>query len=146
MNKYSKFFAIFLLPFLYCACSSSSTVKDDNLKNELHVSAPLKTDSTYIEEPLSENTQETENKTENELNTYYMVQIGAFNNNDNAQAFSEKSGKMLKKDISIAKGKSDLYIVQIDQVFKTKKEAQDYRTLIKAKYGFKDAWVITVQK
>lgn len=147
MNKHFIYFVILLLPFIYCACSSSSTVKDDNLKNELHVNAPLKTDSTYIEEPLADkNSQEIEEKSEYELNTYYIIQIGAFNNNENAQAFSERSGKILKKDISITKGKSDLYIVQIDQIFKTKKEAQDYRTLIKARHGFKDAWIVAVQK
>ncbi|MDP4114786.1 MAG: hypothetical protein Q8903_01555, partial [Bacteroidota bacterium] len=99
MNKHFTYLVILSLPFLYWSCSNaSSTVKNDDLKKELHVNAPVKTDSTFVEEPLSEsNVIDNESKGETEQSTYYIIQIGAFNNMENAQSFSEKSGKILKK-------------------------------------------------
>lgn len=139
-----KYLIFLLAPLtvLFYSCGNTSEIQKKEISNsELQIDNSVNSDSSFIEEPFSENSN-TEGNTIKEA--YYLVQIGAFTTLEKAQAFAEISKKMLKKELSVSKNISELYIVQVNEKFLLKQDAQDYRDAIKNLSNFKDAWIVVV--
>jgi hypothetical protein len=78
---------------------------------------------------------------------YYVVQIGAFTTRDKAEKFISDSRKKLKNEFSINyNGEANLFVVQIDILFESRKEAEALRNKLWKMKDYKDAWILTVTR
>ncbi len=78
--------------------------------------------------------------------TVYIVQIGAFNTEEKAQAFLENAKKKINREI-IQKYSPEvnLFVVQVEP-FNTKKEAEEFRNNLWLNMEFSDAFVLTEER
>lgn len=75
--------------------------------------------------------------------TVYIVQIGAFNTEEKAQAFLENAKKKINREvIQKYSPEVNLFVVQVEP-FNTKKEAEEFRNNLWLNMEFSDAFVLT---
>ncbi len=102
----------------------------------------------YIFDQVPEDTSTiTPKENYNDLQKYYLVQIGAFTTRDRAENFAEESRNALAKEIQVTYNIDvNLFVVQLKDNFKTKDEAEQVRNGIWSNEKYKDAWIVTVTK
>lgn len=78
---------------------------------------------------------------------YYVVQIGAYSNEDKANEFAEISRTKTNYKCSVVYSESlKLHLVQIIPFFKSRTEAEEVRDNLWKLQEFVDAWIVTVNK
>jgi cell division protein FtsN len=136
-----KLLPILFLPLLhFIACSSSiEQTREEETKEDKGV---------YIFDQVPEDTSTiTPKENFNNLQKYYLVQIGAFTTKDRAENFAEESRNALAKEIQVTYNIDvNLFVVQLKDNFKTKDEAEQVRNGIWSNDKYKDAWIVTVTK
>jgi len=138
MNK--KLLLVLLLPMLhFIACSSSieQTREEDAGDKDVYIfdQVPEDTSAVYPEE------------NHNNIQKYYLVQIGAFTTKDRAESFAEESKRTLAKEILVTYNVDvNLFVVQLNNHFNTKAEAEKVRNEFWSNDKYKDAWIVTVTK
>lgn len=79
--------------------------------------------------------------------TYYVVQIGAFTTRDRAEKFAEESKTDLPYNVKISFSKqNNLYVVQLQDYYMTRSEAEKVRDNLRQNEKFGDAWILTIYK
>ncbi len=139
---YRKGIGFFLIPLIMIitGCGSTETSLEKQKENNNYVFDELT--------PQKESTIAQSSIEPPQLNVkYFIVQIGAFTTKEKAEAFSEKSKKVLKKELNIVRSdENNLFVVQITPFYSTKEEAEEERTALWQKKDYKDAWIVTVNK
>ena len=83
----------------------------------------------------------------NTTSSYYVVQIGAYSNEEKAQAFAEIGRTKTNYKCSVVYSESlKLHLVQIIPFFKSRTEAEEVRDNLWKLPEFVDAWIVTVNK
>lgn len=78
---------------------------------------------------------------------YYVVQIGAYSNEEKANEFAEISRTKTNYKCSVVYSESlKLHLVQIIPFFKSRTEAEEVRDNLWKLPEFVDAWIVTVNK
>ena len=78
---------------------------------------------------------------------YYVVQIGAYSDEEKANEFAEISKTKTNYKCSIVYSESlKLHLVQIIPFFKSRTEAEEVRNNLWKLPEFVDAWIVTVNK
>lgn len=78
---------------------------------------------------------------------YYVVQIGAYSNEEKANEFAEISRTKTNYKCSVVYSESlKLHLVQIIPFFKSRTEAEEVRDNLWKLPEFIDAWIVTVNK
>ncbi len=133
------------LPFLFfvflAGCSSSNEVKNEssNDSGSVYVFDKIPSDTTI---------NYSEPKGFPPFNSkYYVVQIGAFTTKDNAEKFAEKSQVIIEHKVDISfNPQTKFYVVQLVPSYKSRSEAEKMRDTLWQMKGYKDAWILTVNK
>jgi cell division septation protein DedD len=78
---------------------------------------------------------------------YYVVQIGAYSNEEKANEFAEISRTKTNYKCSVVYSESlKLHLVQIIPFFKSRTEAEEVRNNLWKLTEFADAWIVSVNK
>ena len=138
MNNYLvRSILIVLTYFLITACTTSQQTSDD--EKQIYIFDEVPEEKT-IEAPT---TGEYPSLTE----AYYVVQIGAYSNEEKANEFAEISRAKTNYKCSVVYSESlKLHLVQIIPFFKSRTEAEEVRNNLWKLPEFVDAWIVTVNK
>ena len=146
MKFFTSIFLIALALFLFSCSSSKETSQSSSVQEK------TKNDSLYVfdQVPTNEQTKQdttTNSQTSKILNTYYVVQIGAFTTKERAQEFADQSRAKIKQEI-IIKYRPDinLFVVQLAPAYSSHEQAENVRNEIWKTGSFNDAWISTEQK
>jgi cell division septation protein DedD len=137
MNKYFIIVSILLSLRLFIGCTASQ----QNTDNEKQI---------YIFDEVPEEKTIEPTKTgeyPNTTSSYYVVQIGAYSNEEKAQAFAEIGRTKTNYKCSVVYSESlKLHLVQVIPFFKSRAEAEEVRNNLWKLPEFVDAWIVTVNK
>lgn len=126
------FFILLFLGFLAGCSSPKEATKDtQQIKDTTMQAAP----DTLIGKPASI-----------VKDSVYIVQIGAFNTEAKALAFSDEAQKKIKREIVVKFSSSvNLFVVQLAP-FNTKREAEEFRNDLWRQVEYSDAFIVTEEK
>lgn len=123
--------------YFISGCSTSQQSSDDEKQVYIFDEVP---EEKTIEAPT---TGEYPSLTE----AYYVVQIGAYSNEEKANEFVEISRAKTNYKCSVVYSESlKLHLVQIIPFFKSRTEAEEVRNNLWKLPEFVDAWIVTVNK
>lgn len=123
--------------YFISGCSTSQQSSDDEKQVYIFDEVP---EEKTIEAPT---TGEYPSLTE----AYYVVQIGAYSNEEKANEFVEISIAKTNYKCSVVYSESlKLHLVQIIPFFKSRTEAEEVRNNLWKLPEFVDAWIVTVNK
>ncbi len=123
--------------YFISGCSTSQQSSDDEKQVYIFDEVP---EEKTIEAPT---TGEYPSLTE----AYYVVQIGAYSNEEKANEFAEISRTKTNYKCSVVYSESlKLHLVQIIPFFKSRTEAEEVRNNLWKLPEFVDAWIVTVNK
>lgn len=130
---------IFLFSFLIgCSSKEVTQEKDDYVFDKVDL------DSVEFNQDINYSSSESAEEFV-AVQTYYIVQIGAFTTEQRAKKFAEKSQKILNEEIIISfSDRVNLYLVQLQKKFNNKSEAEIVRDNLKLFPDFQDAWIVTI--
>ena len=138
INHYANFIFISLLfSFLFTFCSSTKeTEKESKADDEIYIFDEVPPEDSYtFEKPI------------NDINFFYVIQIGAFSTRERAELFVEKSRKELNRESSITyNDEVDLYVVRLDEMFNSKIDAERVRANLWQLEDYNDAWIIPIRQ
>lgn len=121
--------------YFISGCSTSQQSSDDEKQVYIFDEVP---EEKTIEAPT---TGEYPSLTE----AYYVVQIGAYSNEEKANEFAEISRAKTNYKCSVVYSESlKLHLVQIIPFFKSRTEAEEVRNNLWKLPEFVDAWIVTV--
>ena len=127
------------LMFSLTSCSSSieQTRQEEGSEDE----------EIYVFDDSPEEQPEVENESLEKENSYFLIQIGAFTTRRRAQLFADESKNKLGREVTVSYSSDvNLFVVQVDKKFVTKKDAELVRNQIREKEEFKDAWIVSIEK
>ena len=127
------------LMFSLTSCSSSieQTRQEEGSEDE----------EIYVFDDSPEDKPEVENESLEKENSYFLIQIGAFTTRRRAQLFADESKNKLGREVTVSYSSDvNLFVVQVDKKFVTKKDAELVRNQIREKEEFKDAWIVSIEK
>jgi len=127
------------LMFSLTSCSSSieQTRQEEGSEDE----------EIYVFDDSPEDQPEVENESLEKENSYFLIQIGAFTTRRRAQLFADESKNKLGREVTVSYSSDvNLFVVQVDKKFVTKKDAELVRNQIREKEEFKDAWIVSIEK
>jgi SPOR domain len=141
----NKKIIILTIPFLYlifiAGCSSSGEVGEESNSD---------TSNVYIFDQVPSDTtiDYSEPKGFPPFNKkYFIVQIGAFLSQKNAEDFAQKSQVTIQHKVNISfNPQTRLYVVQLVPFYQTRGEAEKMRDTLWQMKDYKDAWILTVNK
>lgn len=130
--------SVILLLLLISGCGSSQQTTQVEIEEE-YVFDDIPPDTFDLPEP------ETPQVTYS-LQTYYVVQIGAFTSLEAAEEFAVMSMQKLDQDVHFGYSSAvGLYIVQLTP-FETRKEAEQVRNQLWKMQDYKDAFILTTER
>lgn len=136
-----KYFLLILILILI-GCSSKEVTQE----NKDYVFDNVDIDSVEINQNLNQVNQEQIQELP-AVNSYFLIQIGAFTNEQRAKRFADKSSKMLNEEIIVSfSDKVNLYLVQLEKKFNNKSDAEIVRDNLKLFPEFQDAWIVTINE
>jgi len=136
-----KYFLLILILILI-GCSSKEVTQE----NKYYVFDNVDIDSVEINQNLNQVNQEQIQELP-AVNSYFLIQIGAFTNEQRAKRFADKSSKMLNEEIIVSfSDKVNLYLVQLEKKFNNKSDAEIVRDNLKLFPEFQDAWIVTINE
>ncbi len=136
-----KLILFLFLGFLISCSSKEITEEKDN-----YVFDQVELDSLEINKDINQSIPESTEESV-AVNSYYLVQIGAFTSEQRAKKFAEKTKKMLNEEIIISfSDKVNLYLVQLEKRFSRKSEAEIVRNNLRLFPEFQDAWIVTINE
>ena len=127
------------LMFSLTSCSSSieQTRQEEGSEDE----------EIYVFDDSPEDKPEVENESLEKENSYFLIQIGAFTTRRRAQLFADESKNKLGREVTVSYSSDvNLFVVQVDKKFVTKKDAELVRNQIREKEEFKDACIVSIEK
>jgi len=127
------------LMFSLTSCSSSieQTRQEEGSEDE----------EIYVFDDSPEDKPEVENKSFEKEDSFFLIQIGAFTTRRRAQLFADESKNKLGREVTVSYSSDvNLFVVQVDKKFVTKKDAELVRNQIREKEEFKDAWIVSIEK
>ena len=135
-----------LILFLFLGFLISCSSKEVTKEKDNYVFDRVELDSLEINKDINQSiTESTEESVA--VNSYYLVQIGAFTSEQRAKKFAEKTKKMLNEEIIISfSDKVNLYLVQLEKRFSRKSEAEIVRNNLRLFPEFQDAWIVTINE
>ena len=137
MNKYFLLISVIFLVNLFIGCTASQLDSDNEKQVYIFDEVP---EEKTIEAPVT-------GEYPNTVSSYYVVQIGAFTTEENANAFAELSRTKTNYKSSVVYSENiKLYLVQIIPFFKSRTEAEEVRNNLWKLTEFVDAWIVTVNK
>ncbi len=140
--KFREIYCAVFVIFLFIAGCSSGEYDLDEYQVQ-YTEKTLVYDTTRISKQETIEQQEKKEEILSSVTYTYLVQIGAFAIKDNFDRFFEKAKSLLGDRVYYGYI-SDLYKIRIGD-FNTKKEALDYREMVKG-LGYYDAFIIAVRK
>mgnify|MGYP000365602877 CR=1 FL=1 len=136
-----KYFLLILILILI-GCSSKEVTQE----NKDYVFDNVDIDSVEVNQNLNQVNQEQIQELP-AANSYFLIQIGAFTNEQRAKRFADKSSKMLNEEIIVSfSDKVNLYLVQLEKKFNNKSDAEIVRDNLKLFPEFQDAWIVTINE
>ena len=136
-----KYFLLILILILI-GCSSKEVTQE----NKDYVFDNVDIDSVEVNQNLNQVNQEQIQELP-AVNSYFLIQIGAFTNEQRAKRFADKSSKMLNEEIIVSfSDKVNLYLVQLEKKFNNKSDAEIVRDNLKLFPEFQDAWIVTINE
>lgn len=136
-----KYFLLILILILI-GCSSKEVTQE----NKDYVFDNVDIDSVEVNQNLNQFNQEQIQELP-AVNSYFLIQIGAFTNEQRAKRFADKSSKMLNEEIIVSfSDKVNLYLVQLEKKFNNKLDAEIVRDNLKLFPEFQDAWIVTINE
>lgn len=136
-----KYFLLILILILI-GCSSKEVTQE----NKDYVFDNVDIDSVEVNQNLNQFNQEQIQELP-AVNSYFLIQIGAFTNEQRAKRFADKSSKMLNEEIIVSfSDKVNLYLVQLEKKFNNKSDAEIVRDNLKLFPEFQDAWIVTINE
>ena len=127
------------LMFSLTSCSSSieQTRQEEGSEDE----------EIYVFDDSPEDQPEVENESFEKEDSFFLIQIGAFTTRRRAQLFADESKNKLGREVTVSYSSDvNLFVVQVDKKFVTKKDAELVRNQIREKEEFKDAWIVSIEK
>jgi len=127
------------LMFSLTSCSSSIEQTRQEEGNE--------DEEIYVFDDSPEDQPEVENESFEKEDSFFLIQIGAFTTRQRAQLFADESKNKLGREVTVSYSSDvNLFVVQVDKKFVTKKDAELVRNQIREKEEFKDAWIVSIEK
>ena len=127
------------LMFSLTSCSSSIEQTRQEEGNE--------DEEIYVFDDSPEDQPEVENESFEKEDSFFLIQIGAFTTRRRAQLFADESKNKLGREVTVSYSSDvNLFVVQVDKKFVTKKDAELVRNQIREKEEFKDAWIVSIEK
>jgi hypothetical protein len=132
---FSFILLIFSLLFTFCS-SSKETEKESEKEDEIYIFDEVPPEDSYTFE-----------KQVNNVTFLYKIQIGAFSKRERAELFAEKSRKYLNRGIIVNfNGEVNLFVVQLEELFNSKIEAERIRANLWQMEEYNDAWIIPIRQ
>jgi len=136
-NYFINSLLVFAFYFFISGCSTSQQGTEDEKQVYIFDEVP---EEKTIEAP-------TTGEYPSLMEAYYVVQIGAYSNEDKANEFAEISRTKTNYKCSVVYSESlKLHLVQIIPFFKSRTEAEEVRNNLWKLSEFIDAWIVTVNK
>jgi cell division septation protein DedD len=140
--KFKEIYGTIFVIFVFIAGCNSGEYDLDEYQFQ-NTERSLKYDSSQIANKENEEKQEAREELLSSVTYTYIVQIGAFANQDNFERFFEKAKSTLGDRVYYAYI-NELYKIRIGD-FSNKSEALDYRQMVIG-LGYYDAFIIAVRK
>ena len=134
-NHHISIFILVIFSLFLFSCSSSEEIGKE------------KEDEIYIFDEVPPEDSYTFEKPTNNVNLNYVIQIGAFSTRERAELFAGKSRRDLNRGIAIIYNDDvNLFVVRLEEMFKSKVEAERVRANLWQMEEYNDAWIIPIRQ